>query len=50
MATGTTGRRLQEGAGLQVECLFSGPLGGDLQIGARLSTGGVDMASSCATR
>ena len=43
MATGTTGRRIQDGSGLAVECLLSGPLGGDLQIGARLSTGGVDM-------
>lgn len=43
MATGTTGGRLRDGAGLDVECLLSGPLGGDLQIGARLSTGQVDM-------
>jgi methylglyoxal synthase len=42
MATGTTGARLQAEVGLQVERLLSGPLGGDLQIGARLSTGGVD--------
>ena len=43
MATGTTGGRLRSEAGLAVECLLSGPLGGDLQIGARLSTGLVDM-------
>ena len=43
VATGTTGARIRDGVGLEVECLLSGPLGGDLQIGARLATGQVHM-------
>jgi methylglyoxal synthase len=42
-ATGTTGKILEAEVGINVRRLQSGPLGGDLQIGALIAEGNVDM-------
>ncbi len=41
IATGTTGRRVEEATGLEVTRYLSGPLGGDAQIAARVAVGEV---------
>ncbi|WP_252313366.1 methylglyoxal synthase [Sinobaca sp. H24] len=41
-ATGTTGKRIQKEAGLDVHCFQSGPIGGDQQIGALVATNEMD--------
>lgn len=41
IATGTTGKHVEH-AGLEVQCLKSGPLGGDAQIASMLVDGKID--------
>lgn len=42
-ATGTTGRMLEKEVGLEVTSLQSGPLGGDMQIGAKIVDGEINF-------
>lgn len=42
-ATGTTGKLVQLEVGVEVQRLQSGPLGGDMQLGAMIAEGNVDF-------
>ncbi|KIY20792.1 MULTISPECIES: methylglyoxal synthase [Mesobacillus] len=41
-ATGTTGLRIMEATGLEIQRFRSGPLGGDQEIGARIANNQID--------
>lgn len=42
-ATGTTGKLVKESTGLNINCLKSGPLGGDQQIGSMIADQILDL-------
>jgi methylglyoxal synthase len=42
-ATGNTGRLIMSQTGLRVDCLRSGPLGGDMELGALVAEGRIDI-------
>lgn len=43
VATGTTGKLIQNATGLEIKCMKSGPLGGDQQIGSMIADKDLDL-------
>ncbi|HEX6914037.1 MAG TPA: methylglyoxal synthase [Chitinophagaceae bacterium] len=43
LATGTTGNLIEQSLGQPVTKMYSGPLGGDQQLGARIADGKIDV-------
>ena len=43
IATGTTGKLIEDYLGVTVQRVMSGPLGGDQQLGAMIATGDIDI-------
>lgn len=43
VATGTTGKLIEERIGVPVQRVLSGPLGGDQQIGSMIANGAIDL-------
>lgn len=43
VATATTGKLIKENTGLEVTTYLSGPLGGDMQIGALIASQSIDI-------
>ncbi len=43
IATATTGKLIKDNTALEVHCFLSGPIGGDMQIGAQIASEQVSM-------